>query len=202
MNLDKINRLYTESLEKYGLDPKSVGWTKAGSQQLRFQKLMQVVEHSNEPFTINELGCGYGEMFKYCMENAFKVNFYYGYDISEKMIEAAKNYIISDKTAFYLKSKIETEADYTYTSGIFNVKFEEKASDWENYIHETLLNMAAFSRKGFSFNLLTSYVDYKMEHLYYADPLQFFDFCKKNISKKVSLLHDYDLYEWTICVRK
>ena len=57
------------------------------------------------------------------------------------------------------------------------------------------------SKKGFGFNLLSTYVDWKEDHLYYGDPLFFFDFCKRHVSRYVSLLHDYPLYEWTILVR-
>jgi hypothetical protein len=38
--------------------------------------------------------------------------------------------------------------------------------------------------------------------LYYADPAQVFDYCKRRFSPNVALLHDYGLYEFTILVRK
>lgn len=60
--------------------------------------------------------------------------------------------------------------------------------------------MAQNSVKGFSFNLLSTYADWKENHLFYGDPTYFFDYCKRNFSKKVFLLHDYPLYEWTIGV--
>jgi len=52
--------------------------------------------------------------------------------------------------------------------------------------------------------MLTKYSDreYMKEYLYYADPLFIFDYCKRNFSKKVALIHDYELYEFTILVRK
>ena len=62
--------------------------------------------------------------------------------------------------------------------------------------------MDEYSKEGFSFNVLTTYVDYKKDHLYYADPLYYFDYCKSNFTKKVSLFHDYELFEWTIICRK
>ncbi|MFX7953370.1 class I SAM-dependent methyltransferase, partial [Acinetobacter baumannii] len=57
---------------------------------------------------------------------------------------------------------------------------------------------------GFSFNCLTSYSDEdrKRDYLYYADPCQLFDLCKRRYSRQVALLHDYGLYEFTILVRK
>jgi len=202
MDLSKINELYTDNLKKYGIDPKSVGWTKPGSQQLRFRKLLEMIEYPREAFSLNELGCGYGELYKYCMENKFNLTEFIGYDISEQMLQAAKEYIGEKNIILLNKPKFETIADYSITSGIFNVRFEENEHRWEEYVKNTLLNMAQYSVKAFSFNLLTSYVDYKAEHLYYADPLMYFDFCKKNISRYVTLIHDYELYEWTILVKK
>jgi len=69
---------------------------------------------------------------------------------------------------------------------------------------KTVRELNAISRLGFSFNALTSYsdVEYRRADLYYADPLFWFDYCKRNISKRVSLLHDYPEYDFTIIVRK
>ncbi len=58
--------------------------------------------------------------------------------------------------------------------------------------------------KAFLFNMLTKYSEkeYMRDNLYYADPLFIFDYCKRNFSKQVALLHDYGLYEFTILVKK
>jgi hypothetical protein len=124
------------------------------------------------------------------------------FDISEEMIKAASNYVENQKTCFIKSDKITKLADYSFTSGIFNVKFKKSDEEWKNYILETLSNMNEYSKKGFSFNLLTTYVDYKEEHLYYGDPLFFFDYCKKKFSENLSLIHNYNLWDWTIHVKK
>jgi len=202
IDLSKIEDLYSENFEKFGIDSKSVGWPNPESQQLRFNKLLSVVEDKSKSFSLNELGCGYGELFKYCNTEKYNVNLFNGYDISEKMLTAAKNYLNDKKVVLYKESRITTKADYTTTSGIFNVKFNEQKNNWETYIKDTLKNMYENSNKGISFNLLTKYVDFEAPDLYYADPLYFFDFCKKELSRFVSLIHDYNLYEWTIIVKK
>ena len=63
---------------------------------------------------------------------------------------------------------------------------------------------ARYANEGFAFNCLTMYSDEDRmkDYLYYADPLFLFDFCKKHFSKNVSLLHDYDIYDFTILVRR
>jgi hypothetical protein len=60
------------------------------------------------------------------------------------------------------------------------------------------------SDAGFAFNCLTIYSDsdHRKSELYYADPLYLFDYCKKNFSKNVTLLHDYGEYDFTILVKK
>jgi hypothetical protein len=69
---------------------------------------------------------------------------------------------------------------------------------------ETINLFNQISTSGFSFNALTKYSDkeFMKDYLYYSDPLVLFDYCKKNFSRNVALLHDYNLYEFTILVRK
>ena len=38
--------------------------------------------------------------------------------------------------------------------------------------------------------------------LFYSDPCNLFDICKRKYSRNVALLHDYGLHEFTIIVRK
>jgi hypothetical protein len=51
--------------------------------------------------------------------------------------------------------------------------------------------------------MLTSYSDpeHMVDRLFYGDPCFYFDWCKRNLSRNVALLHDYGLYEFTILVR-
>jgi hypothetical protein len=54
--------------------------------------------------------------------------------------------------------------------------------------------------------MLTSYSDSgrmaRRPDLYFADPLFYFDYCKRNFSPDIALLHDYGLYDFTVLVRK
>tara|TARA_B110000046_G_scaffold22868_1_gene21618 strand:+ start:1486 stop:2109 length:624 start_codon:yes stop_codon:yes gene_type:complete len=202
VNLTKVRDLYNSNVDEFGLDAKSVGWGTKEKQCLRFKKLLQVIENKSKEFTMNELGCGYGELVKYIDANNYNCSTYYGYDISEKMIDAANSYITHPNADFFISDKLIKKADYTITSGIFNVMFEESKQNWNTYIENTLEHMFDQSKKGIAFNLLTSYVDFEAKNLYYADPAYFFDFCKRQLSKKVNLIHDYPLYEWTIVVHR
>jgi hypothetical protein len=95
-------------------------------------------------------------------------------------------------------------ADYGIASGILNVRMNYTDDAWHEYFRTTLALLDRTSTKGFAFNCLTSYSDpdKQRDYLYYANPGEWFDYCKRNFSRNVAILHDYGLYEFTILVRK
>jgi hypothetical protein len=203
MDLNKVKDLYDKNITEFGIDPKSVGWGTQEKINIRFDQLFQMINDKAHAFSLNELGAGYGEAVKYCLSNQFNISEYTGLDISEKMLDAANVYLADFKNKkMVLASRLTEKKDYAIASGIFNVMFDSNQQEWDKYILDILHNMDQFSDKGFSFNMLTSYVDFKAENLNYANPLFYFDYCKKNFSKNVALLHDYNLYEFTIVVKK
>lgn len=201
-SLSDIAKYYSDKLEANGISPCGVDWNGATSQQLRFEQLTKIIS-VNEQFSLNDLGCGYAALYEY-LDLHYKRFLYYGYDISSDMIRAARDlYSSKENLKLYHAEKPSETADYGVASGIFNVRLGYKDADWLKYIKKTLDLMREKSRYGFSFNCLTTYSDREKmkEYLYYADPCALFDFCKKRYSKNVSLLHDYDLYEFTILVK-
>ena len=96
------------------------------------------------------------------------------------------------------------KVDYAILSGTLHIKLEVDKEEWKNHILNTLNHLNQITKKGFSFNLLTSYSDeeYKKDRLYYASPENIFSYCKQNFSRDVSLDHSYGLYEFTIFVKK
>ena len=202
--LNKISSLYSENLSKHGDHSKAVGWPTLGSQELRFQKLTDQLVGDETAFSVNDYGCGYGAHLDYLLRNQYAVSSYRGYDLSEEMLSKASNRLKDYDGELNLSqsSEIYDHADFTFVSGTFNVRFESSDKEWKKFIEDTLTMISEFSNLGFSFNLLSKYVDWEEPHLYYGDPCYWFDYCKRNFSKQVSLLHNYPLYEWTILVRK
>ncbi len=197
---------YTKHLNEFGNSSKGMGWKDDHAQLIRFVQLARVISQK-EKFSINDLGCGTGRFYHFLSEQGYASYQYYGYDMLDEMIDIAKRNLLPNISVSLKKitaSENMTEADYTIASGVFNVKYDSDDTDWLNYIKHTLEDMNSKSKKGFAFNLLTAYSDkeFMQSYLYYADPLFFFDFCKRNFSKNVALLHDYFQYDFTILVRK
>lgn len=197
--LKTVADYYSAKLAEHGESPRGVDWNGEESQLLRFKQLCHVID-GTEPFSINDLGCGYGALVDYLTLHYGRVD-YTGYDVSETMVKAAA---ARYPHARFAAGAAMQPADYSIASGIFNVRLQHDAAAWQTYVEATLDTLDAASRKGFAFNCLTSYSDAdKMRpDLYYADPCALFDRCKRRYSRHVALLHDYGLYEFTILVRK
>jgi SAM-dependent methyltransferase len=200
--LEAVERYYSEKIAIHGRSPQGADWKSAESQAVRFDQLLRLLP-SNEPFTINDYGCGYGALVDHLKIRG--CNFRYrGFDISNKMIaEARKAHGKDARCEFFQEKSRLSPADYTVASGIFNVKLSAGDAEWWEYILAVLSEFSTLSRKAFAFNALSSYSDpeFMKPHLYYAEPLRLFDHCKTKLSSRVSLLHDYPLYEFTIAVQ-
>jgi len=202
--LRRVNRYYSSKLKVHGATAHGVDWNSADSQSLRFDQLLQICRGSTS-FTINDYGCGYGALVEHLRGNGISFRCYCGFDVSPDMISAAKRLHAGDNDAsFVCEESNLSPADYTLASGIFNVKLQTAALEWEDYVLQTLESLDRLSDHGFAFNILTRYAEaeFMRPDLYYADPLFFFDYCKKRFARRVSLIHDYPLYEFTILVRK
>lgn len=194
---------YSAKLAKHGETPRGVDWNGEESQVLRFQQLSKVIAQPSG-FSVNDLGCGYGAMFEYLDSRYHEIS-YRGVDISSDMIQAArKRYATSSNSCFTVSADPAEIADYSVASGIFNVRLDRSDDEWLNYMKATLEVLDRSSHRGFAFNCLTCYsdADKMRSYLYYADPCALFNLCKRRYSRHVALLHDYDLYEFTILVRK
>jgi SAM-dependent methyltransferase len=158
-----------------------------------------------QPFSLLDYGSGYGALAGYLLRLGFPMQQYVGFDLLESMVTKAQA-VFADQPQCSFTASYEalTPQDYTIASGIFNLKLDTPFDAWTEYVIGELHKMDQLSRKGFSANFLTKYSDaeYMRPHLYYADPCYLFDYCKRHFSRNVALLHDYEVYDFTIIVRK
>jgi SAM-dependent methyltransferase len=201
----KLNEYFAEKLEQFGATPKGVDYNGPDAQERRFEQLSKVINASH-PFSVIDYGSGYGAMFDFLHRKGWQFE-YYGIDLIEKMVVAGREVHKDFPNAHFTTQESEVPpVDYLLAGAIFNIKLDESYDDWQSFVLKTLTHMNALCTKGFSFNMLTKYSDEdrmaQRPDLFFGDPLFFFDYCKRNFSKNVALLHDYGLYDFTILVRK
>jgi SAM-dependent methyltransferase len=199
--LQQTRQYYEGKLAEHGPTARGVDWNSTESQRLRFRELARLLEGDPDA-SVLDYGCGYGALRPYLRECGHRGP-YVGFDISQRMIDAAR-VGCSDAAAQFLSNREALEpADYALASGIFNVKQATSDEQWKAYVLDTIEDLARISRRGFAFNALSLYSDPEKRRadLFYADPLALFDYCARRISRFVSLLHDAPLYEFTLLVR-
>jgi SAM-dependent methyltransferase len=201
-----VAALYTSNLDEHGINSKSVGWPDSASQLLRFEKLALLLDAAphSERVSVADFGCGYAPMLRFLDErDRPPIGRYIGYDISAEMLKAARREVGADpRVELVHASEPAEDVDYTFVSGTFNVRMGSSEADWELFVKGQLRALWQRSRRGLAFNLLTTYVDWRKDDLFYASASEFFDYCKSGLSRFVSVVHDYPLYEWTMLVHR
>jgi SAM-dependent methyltransferase len=201
--LESVKKYFTEKLEVHGATHRGVDYNSVESQEARFFQLTRVMDTSAK-YSLLDFGSGYGGMCDYLRQLGHRLH-YVGYDIAEPMVARGRELHPNDPDCWFTSNIDEVpQVDYAVVSGTFNMKLDADFDAWTKIVLEALDQMNAHATKGIAFNMLTKYsdADRMRPDLYYADPCFYFDYCKRNFSRNVALLHDYNLYDFTILVRK
>ncbi|HSH90425.1 MAG TPA: class I SAM-dependent methyltransferase [Ramlibacter sp.] len=195
---------YGSRLGAHGPTPLGVDWTCEPTQQLRFVQLLKACDFT-QPFSLNDLGCGYGALRGFLGVRWPKAQVdYLGIDLVPEMIAAAsRKWDGIEGAAFAVGSNCPRVADYSVASGVFNVKLDQPAEAWEAFIRAMLDDLAANSRLGFAVNFLRAVdTEPRVPQLYRALPQTWIDYCEKELGARVEVLSSYGMREFTLLARK
>jgi SAM-dependent methyltransferase len=191
-----IIQRYNENLKKYGYSPKTLEWSK-NRQPIRFKALSEIGDL--DTCSILDVGCGFGDLYGFSIKRGFKNMKYTGYDINENLIKIARE--VYPDAHFEVKEvekdKTNKKFDWVFSCGIFNNKISDNAS----FIRNMLKRMFELCNKGVAADFMSTYVDFKNERAYYANPEEVFEFCK-TLSRRVLLRHDYMPFEFCVYIYK
>lgn len=199
----QVRTYYDAKLRTHGATPAGADWNSSESQVLRFRQL-EVLWQESPDASLLDYGCGYGALAAYVRSRGH-LGSYVGFDLSDAMVAAAEDYVAGlDACRVTARRQDVPPVDYAVASGLLNVKQGADDTDWSAYVHEVLSDLATAGHRGFAFNALTIHSDpaKRRPDLFYADPLELFEFCRTRFSRFVTLVHDYPLYEFTIIVRR
>ena len=187
---------YQSRLEKYGAGMQALGWRDKQQQELRFAIISEIDDLNGK--SILDVGCGFGDYYDYLTERDLQVR-YTGYDIVPKLLEVARQRHpeMRFEERDVLTEEVEGSFDYVVSSGVFN----HRVSDNDRFIKKMLDRMYKLCNLGVAANMMTNYVDYEEDYLYYYSPQDIFRYCQ-SLSRYVVLRHDYPLYEFTVYIYK
>jgi len=197
-NLEPTVAYYRSKLTEHGTGARGMDWKDEASQQLRFEVICRHIDFSKAP-SILDVGCGAGAFLDFCRQTGRKVQ-YLGLDVCPEMIAACRERHGEDSakpgTAADLKSWND-RFDYVIASGTFNAKLEADESEWRDYFHDSIRSMFHACRVATIVNMMTCFVDYRYDRLYYATPDEIGELAIKHLTRRFVIDHNYPLYEMT-----
>jgi SAM-dependent methyltransferase len=203
--LEPVLSGYERQLALYGADPKAAFWKDGERQTRRYQILSRLfaAEDRQGGVTVTDFGCGYGAFFDFLKDRQVMTGSrYIGVDLSAKMIDEARRRIHDPRASFQRHMILTEDGDYTFACGTYNMNMDADAGEWVDYVKASLKQLWSHTRKGLGFNMLSAGAVQQFPGLYYAEPDEFVDFCKRNFGPDVSLTDDRPLPDWTIFVRR
>ncbi len=141
-------KFYQKSIKEYGISAEGVHWNSKNTQYKRFEVIAKFIKKEIILSTIVDVGCGFGEFFKYLELNNKLPKKYLGVDCEEQMVTVCKKRLPCQK---FIKQNILIDdlqmADFYICSGALNILSIEES-------YKFIEKCFKASKKGFIFNFL------------------------------------------------
>ena len=186
-DIEKLSRHYGGLVRRHGDAPESAQYADRETQERRMAVLCEIGVARDSK--VLDFGCGTGQLLSFLKRSIGYEGEYVGYDISPEAIELARSTHPGGRfeARNILDEPAEERFDYVLVSGVFN----NLISDNRAFFEAISRRLMAQTKVGYAFNMLSRFVDYFDDGLYYEDPMQAFRFCKEQLSPLVTLRHDY-----------
>jgi SAM-dependent methyltransferase len=202
-----VEAYYSGRVTKHGATPRGVDWSCQATQDLRFVQLLKLCDFS-APFTLNDVGCGYGALCAYLAARHGESGIdYLGIDLSQAMVSRARRRFSRPGIRFAVGKAIPRVADYSVASGIMNVNVGYSREVWEDFIAAMLRDIRRTSRRGFSINFMDTSIsaetsaDPHEASLYRTTPQRWIEYCQSELGCSVETVANYGMREFTLLVR-
>ena len=201
----QISKIYSKRFKNYNNTPKGVFWNNKLSQDLRLNIILDkvlVIAQGNH-FSLADVGCGYGRLYKLIEERGLQNEIsYHGLDINKNFINFCKEQLIIKYGTLQTKSIPSELVDFVIMSGTYNLCPTGSTKIWENYIIENLKSNWKFANKAMIFNCLISNTRHIKNNLYYSELSWVKKICEKNFGEITISKNNFLKDDITITIKK
>jgi SAM-dependent methyltransferase len=190
---------YKTAFLAYGATSQGVDWgPHEHAAELRQDQMLKVAKKLIVG-TLLDVGCGYGALADRIDAQRLQLE-YTGIDVVEEMVLAARarhpsrNFLHGDFLTYGGKEKF----DFVVCNGILTQKLAATTLQMNHYARRLIAALFETCRVGVAFNVMSTYVNYQVDNLYYRNPAELLAWCMSELTDSVLLDHSYPLYEYTI----
>ena len=202
-----VEAYYSARVARYGATPRGVDWSCQATQDLRFVQLLKVCDFS-APFSLNDIGCGYGALCAFLARRHPQAAIdYLGTDLSLAMIRRARRRFSAPGRRFKVGKGGPRIATYSVASGVMNVNVGCSRQSWEAFVAQMLAEMRRTSLRGFAVNFVTDQAECTagatagQVQLYCTSPEPWIHYCERELGCAVETIDGYGMNEVTLLVR-
>jgi len=187
---------YSKRLDVYGNDIKTLGWGNESQQSYRFRHTLDAADFTQK--SILDIGCGFGDYYKFLKSAKIAVSAYTGWDINQKLIdeihlEERKNKTFEVVDLAKDVSKYRSQFDIAVMIGLLNVNLGDEDLNYE-YSERLITNAFSAVKEVLIVDFLSIHVTDtypKEDFVFYHDFSRMFEFAL-TLSNNVVLKHNYD----------
>ena len=188
----KLIERYSSRLQKFGYDPRTLGWDTQANQYARFNIATNLINFKGRK--ILDIGCGLADFREFLKFQGIKISSYSGCDINAELIEFCKHRWPEDNffTANLLNDDIgQTPYDIVTLFGVLNFRF----SEFNNMDFARQMIKKAFDccKDSVVVDFLTTVKDNtypEEDFVFYYDPCEILKFAL-SLTPHITLKHDY-----------
>lgn len=193
---ESLVQRYSNRYRELGDSIRTLGWGSTEQQRYRFAMSLSLLGNTAGK-KIVDVGCGFGDFFRFLIESGVEFESYLGVDINEDLLGQARQKC-NDPRATFERINILTEppaeplGDILVMFGILNFHLKEKMNNLD-YTRLFVKNAFSLARDRLIFDFISTHrtPSYPAEDfIYYHDPVEILAFCFE-LTPRVSLKHDY-----------
>jgi SAM-dependent methyltransferase len=180
----RIQEHYEILVRDHGDSHLAAQYSSRESQMRRFASLGRVGDVAGR--SVLDFGCGTAALWQYFESRGTIPALYCGVDIVQELLDFAKQNCPAGR--FVTPDDLgDARFDFVFVSGVFNNRRAGNRKFWQS----TVADLFARTDVGLAFNLMSTYVDYRDDSLFYERPERALAFVKKHLTPYVTLHHDY-----------
>jgi len=191
---DRLCKRYTDRLQEFGYDPRTLGWDTLENQKTRFRTAVDTVDLTNA--SLLDIGCGLADFYFYLRERGVELSRYTGMDINQDLINACQSKTVDSDTGFIVGNLLlnppkPESYDVVCLFGLLNFRFNEFEN--KDFARQMISQAFQVARQTVVVDMLSALHDpgYQSEDfVYYYDPMEMLDFAF-SLTPHVQIRHDY-----------